>query len=254
MCLALIALNASARYPLLIIGNRDEAHARETADLHWWQHPSNIIAGRDLIAGGTWLGMSRSGQFGLVTNYREQSSQVTAKSRGQLLGNFLAGRKDALAYAGEVDYEDYAGFNLLIGQFDKQCAYLTNRSDERARALGPGVHALSNALLDTPWPKLIRVREAVADWLETDHADPEELFAPLRDTRQSAEPDTPEVDLPEQALRALTAPFIVSPQYGTRSTSLVLVEPDGAAQFLERRFAPDGSQIGQSEERFRIER
>ncbi|MEM7279328.1 MAG: NRDE family protein [Pseudomonadota bacterium] len=253
MCLALIALNASARYPLLIIGNRDEAHARDTANLHWWQEPPGIIAGRDLIAGGTWLGISRSGQFGLVTNYREQPSQVAAKSRGQLLGSFLTGSNDPLAYADKVTYEDYAGFNLLIGQFNKRCAYLTNRSDERTRTLGSGIHALSNALLDTPWPKLVRVREAVADWLETDHADPEALFAPLRDTRQSAEPDTPDVDLPEQALRALTAPFIVSPEYGTRSTSLVLVEPDGAAQFLERRFAPDGSQSGQSEEHFRIE-
>lgn len=252
MCLALIALNASADYPLLIIGNRDEAHARETADLHWWQDPADIVAGRDQVAGGTWLGISRNGQFGLVTNYREHTKSVAPESRGELLSNFLAGRKDALAYSADVAYEDYAGFNLLIGQFGRGCAYLSNRSENRVRELGPGIHALSNALLDTPWPKLVRVREAVANWLETKNADPEELFAPLRDMRQSAEPDTPELDLPERAHRALTAPFIVSPDYGTRSTSLVLVDPNGAAHFLERRFAPDGSQSGQSEERFNL--
>lgn len=253
MCLALLALNTSARYPLLMIGNRDESYTRTTDDLHWWQDYPQVLAGRDGVAGGTWYGVTRQGRFGLVTNFREPQRYEPRLSRGQLLADYLCGTSAADAYAGSVRLEDYAGFNLLVGQFGADTVYLSNRASEAMRVLPDGVHALSNALLDTPWPKLLRVRTAVSGWLASDSDNLDSLFEPLADTRQSAVGDTPELDLPDPLHRALTAPFISGDTYGTRSTSLTVISNDLKARCIERRFGPGGTLSGESSQAFSVE-
>ncbi|MEL7536342.1 MAG: NRDE family protein [Pseudomonadota bacterium] len=253
MCLALVALNAAPELPFLMIGNRDEFHARPTAAADWWADQPGLLAGRDLTAGGTWYGLTRHGRFGLITNFREKADGVAHRSRGALLADFLAGTEPAETYANNIDGDAYAGFNLLIGGAPDDAFYVSNRSDDPVRPLSPGIHAVSNALLDTPWPKLLHVRGAVADWLASGAAEPEQLFGPLRDSTQANEGDTPELDLPPGWHRALTAPFIIGEDYGTRSTSLAWVRPDGRARYVERRYRPDGNVSGQTRETFSLE-
>ncbi|MEM1264272.1 MAG: NRDE family protein [Pseudomonadota bacterium] len=252
MCLALIALNATPELPFLMIGNRDEFHARPTAPARWWQAHPELLAGRDEVAGGTWYGLTRNGRFGLVTNFRERSDAEPARSRGQLLTDFLNGTESAETYAERIELSAYAGFNLLIGTGPKRAFYVSNRADEPIRHLGSGVHAVSNALLDTPWPKLLHVKGAVSDWLDDGAAEPEQLFSPLRDMTQANVGDTPELDLPAGWHQALTAPFIIGEQYGTRSTSLAWIRPDGRARYMERRYRPNGSVSGETRETFTL--
>ena len=252
MCLALVALSAAPELPFLMIGNRDEFHARPTAAADWWQDHPDLLAGRDASAGGTWYGLTRHGRFGLVTNFREKAATTPRQSRGMLLADFLTGSVSAGAYAEALALDDYAGFNLLIGTSPDDAVYVSNRAQAPVRALTPGVHAVSNALLDTPWPKLLHVRRAVSDWLADGAVEPEQLFGPLRDMTQANEPDTPELDLPPGWHRALTAPFIIGENYGTRSTSLAWVRPDGRARYIERRYRPDGVSSGETRETFRL--
>ena len=252
MCLALVALHAAPELPFLMIGNRDEFHARPTAAADWWQEHPALLAGRDMTAGGTWYGLTRQGRFGLVTNFREAAATAPRESRGQLLAEFLTGDQSASGYAEALDLSSYAGFNLLIGTSPDDAVYVSNRADEPIRPLQPGVHAVSNALLDTPWPKLVHVRSSVSDWLAAGAAEPEQLFGPLRDMTQANEPDTPELDLPPGWHRALTAPFIIGADYGTRSTSLAWIRPDGRARYVERRYRPDGNVTGETRETFRL--
>ncbi len=254
MCLALVALHAAPELPLLMIGNRDEFHARPTAAADWWQDAPDLLAGRDQTAGGTWYGITRSGRFGLVTNFRERPMANPARSRGALLADFLTAAGSAADYAEHIRLSDYAGFNLLIGTSAADSVYVSNRADDPIRVLAPGIHAVSNALLDTPWPKLRRVRSAAQDWLDGGAEEPERLFEPLRDMTQSNAPDTPELDLPDGWHRALTAPFIIGNDYGTRSTSLAWIRADQRARYIERRYRPDGSVSGESRESFHIER
>ncbi|MEM8982034.1 MAG: NRDE family protein [Pseudomonadota bacterium] len=252
MCLALIALNASPELPFLMIGNRDEFHARPTAPARWWQAQPGLLAGRDEVAGGTWYGLTRNGRFGLVTNFRERTDATSPRSRGQLLTDFLNGTDTAEQYAERIELAAYAGFNLLIGTGPERAFYISNRADDPIRPLGHGVHAVSNALLDTPWPKLVSVKSAVTDWLAAGAAEPSQLFAPLRDMTQANVGDTPELDLPAGWHRALTAPFIIGDEYGTRSTSLAWIRPDGRARYMERRYRPDGTVSGETRETFAL--
>ncbi len=252
MCLAIVAINRSAELPLVMIGNRDEYHERATAGLHWWDDHPALIAGRDLVAKGTWFGASANGKYGLVTNFRESPGAPPRHSRGQLLTEFLNGTSSPREFADEIALGDYAGFNLIIGARDAETLYVSNRAEPVWRVLGDGVHAVSNALLDTPWPKLVRVRDAVTHWLDDPRHDTETLFQPLRDMTQSAEPDTPDLNIEPAINRALTAPFIVGENYGTRSTSLLTMDAAGSCRFLERRFDRAGDSTGDSEATFQL--
>lgn len=252
MCLAIVAINRSRELPLLMIGNRDESHDRPTAGLNWWDDRPTVLAGRDLVALGTWFGVSASGRFGLVTNYREQSDAAPERSRGSLLSDFLDGKQTPQRFSDTLTLDRYAGFNLIVGAIGNETRYVSNRATPNQQVLGDGVHAVSNALLDTPWPKLVRVRSAVSNWLNDPGHDTETLFKPLRDMTQSAEPDTPELNIEPAVNRALTAPFIVGEQYGTRSTSIFMQGADGECRFLERRYDRSGNVVGNSEARFAV--
>jgi len=257
MCLLVIAWQAQPRYRLVVAANRDEYHARPAAPLASWPPPAELLAGRDLQAGGTWLGLDRARRFGVVTNFRElQRARAGAPSRGALIPRYLGATGDAGAAATAAQFftalepqaRAYAGFNLLLTDRDSLW-YGSNRARPFARPLQPGVYGLSNELLDTPWPKLERVRAGFEAWLRTaDPAAPEQLFALLNDRTPAPEGTlTAEGGLPREWQRALSAPFVLHPQYGTRCSTVVLLEGDGRLYLAERRFDAHGEPTGETE-------
>ena len=167
MCLILVAWQAHDDYPLVVAANRDEFFARPAAPAAFWRDAPQVLAGRDLEAGGTWLGVSRERRFAALTNYREGGRQLPdARSRGALVAEFVRGRTHLAAYLAQVaaTAADYNGFNLFVGDGER-LAYYANRGDGRPRWLTPGIYGLSNHLLDTPWPKLASAKAAFAEAL-----------------------------------------------------------------------------------------
>jgi len=284
MCLLVLAWRVHARYRLVVAANRDEFHARAAAPLAKWPPPPQLLAGRDLRSQGTWLGIDRERRFGVVTNFRElQPPRPAAPSRGELVPDYLgtrpgaSGAKPPHEISPGVSDESapdnktrnfvgtparaadflaalepraalYSGFNLLLSDADSLW-YASNRTTPFARELRPGVYGLANESLDTPWPKLRRVRSGFEAWLgQGTSADAEGLFALLAD-RTPAQ-DSPQAHtgaLPSEWARALSAPFVLNPEYGTRCSTVLLLEGDGRLQLAERRFDPDGRLTGQSE-------
>ncbi|HEY7889113.1 MAG TPA: NRDE family protein [Steroidobacteraceae bacterium] len=251
MCLLVLAWNAHPRYRLVVAANRDEYHDRPTAALSLWPPPEEILAGRDLRAGGTWLGIDRRRRFGIVTNFRDLvETPPEAPSRGGLIPGYLRGGSgpgDHLA-ALEGEAAAYGGFNLLLAD-GESLWYASNRGTPFARALSPGVHGLSNERLDTPWPKLLRVRRSFEDWLRAaGSAEGGELFALLADrTPASDDQGLPSTGLSVEWERILSSPFVRNERYGTRCATLVAIEPTGACYLAERRFDPAGVCTGETE-------
>jgi len=271
MCLLVLAWRVHARYRLVVAANRDEFHARAAAPLAKWPPPAELLAGRDLLSQGTWLGIDRARRFGVVTNFRElQPPRTGAPSRGELVPGFLgahgaqpAGRAGDFLAALEPRAPAWSGFNLLLADADTLW-YASNRTTPFARELGPGVYGLANESLDTPWPKLQRVRSGFETWLRNfaatptspheiapdatgSPADMEGLFTLLAD-RTPAQ-DLPPADggaLPREWARALSAPFVLHPEYGTRCSTVLLLEGDGQLQLAERRFDPAGHLSGET--------
>jgi uncharacterized protein with NRDE domain len=248
VCLILFAWQAHARYPLVVAANRDEFHERPTLAADFWLRQPGLLAGRDLQAGGTWLGVTRSGRFAAVTNYREPlvPEAPLERSRGELVTDFLAGRQAPLAHAEALlaSGSSYRGFNLLLGAPDA-LAYVSNRQD-RAQVVSPGSHGLSNHLLDTKWPKVCSGRERLDQLLQKDRIDAEALLDLVTD--RNAVPGDMPLDAGDGEVHQylMNHYFIVSPVYGTRSSTVVLVDNDGAIEFVERRFDPDGAETGTS--------
>ena len=248
MCLLVLAWKHHPRYRLVLAGNRDEFHDRAAAPLGWWQDDPRILGGRDLKAGGTWLGVARSGRFGIVTNYRDLQAPVEgAPSRGQLIPRFLTGATSPKEFLDDSRgaAPRYSGFNLLVGG-SRALYYYSNRGPNAPTSLAPGVYGLSNHLLDTPWPKLTRTRERFTRALHEPEVSIEELFAMLADRTRAADNDLPSTGLPADWERVVSAPFIVNERYGTRCSSVLLVERNGRTVLLERRYDRDGVQSGTS--------
>lgn len=252
MCLLVLAWQAHPRYRLVVAANRDEFHDRPSAPLARWAAPDDPIAGgRDLRAAGTWLAVDTTGRFGAVTNFREPQRPATAApSRGNLIPQYLRSEQtpDRFLACLAPSASHYAGFNLLLAD-GSSLWYATNRSDTFARALAPGIYGLSNGLLDTPWPKLRRVREGFHAWLAADgEQSVAGLFALLADRTQVARSkDLPLTGVDPAWEQVLSAPFVVHPAYGTRCSTVVLVERTGAAYIAEHRFDSHGQLAGSSE-------
>jgi uncharacterized protein with NRDE domain len=239
-----------------VAANRDEYHARAAAPLAKWPPPTQLLAGRDLRAQGTWLGIDRKRRFGVVTNFRElQRTRPGAPSRGELIPRYLGAAhsdRSAAAFftALEAHAQQYSGFNLLLSD-EESLWYGSNRATPFARPLSAGVYGLSNELLDTPWPKLQRVRRGFETWLrQGDPGSPAALFELLNDRTQVAD-DTAlprsGSGLPRDWDRILSAPFVLHPDYGTRCSTVVLLEPGGRLYLAERRFDPRGEPVGETE-------
>jgi len=253
MCLLVLAWRAHPRYRLILAANRDEFHERPSEPLAKWPAPNDILAGRDVRAGGTWLGLDRARRFGIVTNFRElQRPRRSAPSRGRLIPDYLASGMAPEPHLArlETDAPGYSGFNLILGDLE-QLWYASNRLDQFARALPAGIHGLSNEFLDSPWPKLQRVRRNFESWLDgaADVASTEAvpaLLAMLAD-RTPAPEGAASTGLSAEWERTLSSPFVTHPSYGTRCSTILMIEPSGAGVMVERRFAASGEPSGDSE-------
>jgi uncharacterized protein with NRDE domain len=249
VCLLVLAWNAHPRYRLVVAANRDEYHDRPSAPLGRWPSAAEILAGQDLRAGGTWLGIDRGRRFGIVTNFRDlMRAPPEAPSRGALIPSYLTGVSAPGDYltALEPEAAAYGGFNLLLAD-GESLWYASNRGAPFARALSPGIHGLSNEQLDTPWPKLLRVRRAFEAWLRGGGSvDDGELFALLADRTQASEEDLPNTGVSPEWERILSSPFVLNPTYGTRCSTVVAIEPAGACFLAERRFDPSGARSGET--------
>lgn len=250
MCLILVAWRQQAAFPLVVAANRDEFHARATAPAARWPQAPAIVAGRDLVAGGTWLGGSDDGRFAAVTNVREGGAAPGRESRGLLAADFLRAGVSAADYCDAVaaacaDPGRYAGFNLLVGDGRELC-YFSNRGDG-VRRLPPGIYGVSNHLLDTPWPKLASAKAAFASALAALSVPPDAapFFALLADREIVADERLPATGVPLTWERLLSAIFVCSSDYGTRASSVLLQAENGDGHLLERSFAPDGSVCGE---------
>jgi len=247
MCLIVFALRPNHRLPLVVAANRDEFYSRETLPLAPWADAPWIFGGRDLQAGGTWLGVTQDGRFAALTNIREKNrSQLGKRSRGELVADFLRGRQSPADYLAEVarHLDDYAGFNLLLGNLHE--LYYLNSRERQPQKLPAGIYGLSNAALDTPWPKLERCRADLAEALDEHEPQTDALFALLADRQQAADKELPDTGLTLDFERLLSSPFIASRDYGTRASTVLLRHADGSMWLGERRFGANGIYLGES--------
>ena len=236
MCTLLMAYDAHPRYRLVLAANRDEFYQRPTSSADFWQDAPRLFAGRDLVHGGSWLGITASGRIAALTNYREPHATTKhGPSRGSLVKGFLTGQAAAQEYVnGLRERGPYSGYNLVVGDREG-LYYCSNRSDQTVR-LAPGIHGLSNHLLDTPWPKVVRGKEELARVLGSGNFSSEDIFAILADSRQAPDEQLPDTGVGLDLERLLSSIFIKSERYGTRSSSILLVDRDCRATFVERNF------------------
>lgn len=238
MCLIVFALNAHPRYRLLLAANRDEFHDRPAVPAAWWGPGRQVLSGRDGRAGGTWLGLARSGRIAAVTNFRQGEETVPADcSRGLLVTGYLAGDAPPAAYAAAAvrDGARYGGFNLITG--DVTGLYVcSNRGEGRVVHFTGGVHGISNGTPDCPWPKVQAARERLAALLATGAAAPGTLFALMADRTVWPDDSLPDTGVGLERERFLSPLFIAAAEYGTRTTTVVMVEHGGRTTCLERTF------------------
>ncbi|MDJ0793137.1 MAG: NRDE family protein [Woeseiaceae bacterium] len=245
MCLIALALGKVPGYPVVIAANRDEFHARPTQDAHWWPDKPGILGGRDLQAGGTWLALGRNGRFATVTNFRDaQPPQPRHRSRGHLVTDFLDSELAPDAFLATVAEDEYTGFNLIAGTAT-EVAYLSNREDGM-RNLGSGVYGLSNALLDGPWHKVESSKHQLTELIGNNTVNESSLMRLMNDRDRAPVDDIEPDHLDLATAHAISAPFIVLPNYGTRCTTVVLADENGHWSFTERRFDPAGKATGDS--------
>jgi uncharacterized protein with NRDE domain len=231
VCLIAVAWQAHPEHRLIVAANRDEWRDRPAAPAHWWDDHPDLLAGRDLQAGGTWMGITKRGRFAAVTNFRDPSDRrPTARSRGSLVADFLVGRETPASYLRRLSGRaaEYNGFNLLAGD-GRSLLYFGSREGE-ARAVAPGVHALSNHLLDEPWPKVAKARSALGAALGGDDGP---LFAMLSDGTPARDAELPDTGVGIDWERRLSPVLITGDGYGTRASTVLRIT-GGAARFEER--------------------
>jgi len=249
MCLAIFAQNVLPDWPLIVVANRDELHARPSEAARPWAEAPYLLAGRDLQAGGTWLGLTTSGRIALLTNYRETGQRDDlAPSRGRLVEHYLRQEQSAQQYLQALQRPDasYNGFNLLTGG-PSGLWYYSNRLTTQPSQVPEGVTGVSNATLNTPWPKLLRTQHSVSEHLaQTQRPDPARLFEIFRDTTRAAEHELPDTGIGLDREKLLASPFIQNERYGTRCTTIILKHREGYALFYEKRYDAFGSESGNS--------
>jgi len=245
MCLIVFAWRPGHAQPLVVAANRDEFYARPTQPLAQWSDAPQVYAGRDLEAGGTWLGVGADGRFAALTNIRDPGQMPALKSRGELVARFLTGNLSITEYLDEVlpRAGEYGGFNLLLGNGSELWHH--NARDARPRQLAEGIYGVSNAGLNTPWPKLLKARAALGEVL--DDPRPESLLALLNDPQPAPVADLPDTGVGLATETLLSSVFIASPAYGTRASTALIVHADGTRHLVERSFGPHGGHLGEVE-------
>jgi uncharacterized protein with NRDE domain len=233
MCLIALAYQVHAYFPLIVLANRDEFLERPARPAHFWQDKPGILAGRDERAGGTWLGLTTNGRFAALTNHRDlRQPAVQGPSRGQLVVHALEGVLEP------TDERPMDGYNLIHGPV-AALKYRTNILGTE-EFLRPGIHGLSNALLNTPWPKVERLKDAFARLVRNPDPQPERLFDLLLDRSFAPVDRLPDTGLDVTRERELSPAFIAMPGYGTRCSTLVMVDKNGGTLFEERTYQPPG--------------
>lgn len=240
MCTILFAIDSHPDFRLILLANRDEFYDRPTRALaHWTDHP-DVRAGRDLVAGGTWLGITDSGRFAAVTNYRDPAAPRGTRSRGMLTADFLTGKSSPIEYLEGLKAvaTEFSGFNLLVGSIDgskTEAFYYSNRNGDTVE-LSTGIYGLSNAFLDSAWPKVARGKDLLATELRTPVLAPDRLFAILEDDIVAPDDLLPDTGIGHEREKALSSIFIRTPSYGTRSSTVLTVRRNGKIDILERVF------------------
>lgn len=238
MCLIIIATQSHPDYPLIIAANRDEYFHRPTAPLSFWDDQPEILAGRDLQGKGTWLGVTKNGRIAAITNYRDLAEiNPNAPSRGLLVSDFLTSDMGAEDYLNAIENsgKNYNGFNLVVGDIN-QLWWYSNKKNTILQ-IEAGIHAISNHLLDTPWPKIKKTTSRLHDILNTSAPiDPEDIFRLLADTDRPTDAKLPETGVGLEWERILSSVFVFSDIYGTRSSTVILLDTSGNLVFLERTF------------------
>ncbi|HEX7954643.1 MAG TPA: NRDE family protein [Burkholderiales bacterium] len=258
MCLILIAHRADPRYPLVVVANRDEFLRRPSASAGYWPDAPHVLGGRDLEKGGGWLAITTDGRWAAVTNFRDgQAPAPGARSRGALVADYVRGPVRAQPYVQSLDpvMREFHGFNLLAGD-GTSVHYLSNR-DEGTMQLAPGFYGLSNHHLDTPWPKVARGKRGLRSALARDTG-PDRLIESLLDLladRTLADADAlPSTGVSMEWERILSAAFICAPDYGTRASTVLLVDAEGEVHFRERSFGEGGQLVEDRRYRFTLSR
>lgn len=243
MCLIIFAWRPDHATPLIVAANRDEFYARPSLPLAAWPEAPQVHAGRDLEAGGTWLGIGADGRFAALTNIRNPHQPPARKSRGELVARFLTGELPIDQYLADVVGRslEYAGFNLLIG--NRQELWHYNAQETAPSQLTAGVYGVSNAGLDTPWPKLVKAKAALTEVLEDPQ--PQALLALLGDPQTAPFADLPDTGVGLATESLLSSVFIASPTYGTRASTALIVQADGSRVMVERSFGPYGGHLGE---------
>ncbi len=254
MCLVLVVWRVHPDYPCVVAANRDEFHRRPADPAGWWPDKPHILAGRDRLAGGTWFGLNRSGRFAALTNFRgAPPRRAEAPSRGELVASLLD-RTDpvdeGLAFLGRVG-RHYNGFNLIFS--DGERLGIHESEPDAGRVLDPGVYGLSNHLLDSPWPKVLKAKSRLATALE-ELPGTARILDLLRDDQPAADEELPRTGVSLEWERLLSSSFVRSAEYGTRCSSVVTIDRAGEVRFDEWTWDPDGAQTGRVEWRFSAQR
>lgn len=254
MCLILFSFRAHRYFPLVVAANRDEHFNRPAAAAAFWDDHPEVYAGRDLEQGGTWMGINTSGRFAAVTNYRQGRPGAAApRSRGALVRDFLTGNMPASSYMAGIGGDQYNPYSLIAGDLD--ALYFQSNRGSGITGIAPGVHGLSNHLLDTPWPKVTAGMAALTTTLSSDDPDAigSVLFALLSERTPARDTQLPDTGIDRQRERELSPPFILGDLYGTRTSTLLLVHASGDVFVHEKRYGPGGIAQGEDARAFRLE-
>lgn len=235
MCLLLVSYKTHPRYKYIIAANRDEFYKRPASPANFWDDEPNLLAGKDLQAGGTWLGITKEGRFSAITNYRDMKAvKDNAPSRGELVANFLKGSDSPSGFSKELlsSADLYNGYNLLFA--DKQSFNYFSNQTKKLLMLSPGIYGLSNHLLDTPWPKVEKSKKSFKNILNRELVSTEDLFEILSDSSIPPDELLPDTGLGLEIERAVSPIFVKTPLYGTRSSTVVLLDYNGNVTFTEK--------------------
>jgi len=235
MCLIFLSLNNHPKYKLVIAANRDEFYTRKTAPAHFWNDHPEIIGGRDLEASGTWMAMNKNGRIAMVTNYRDPANiNPNAPSRGKLVSDFLLSDLSGPDYLLDVSHhgKKYNGFNLIVGTPDE--LYYYSNYKEGVEKVGSGIHGLSNHLLDTTWPKVVRGKSIFDKQIQTKEIIPNRLFEFLYDQEQAPVDQLPNTGIGLEREKALSSMFIKTKGYGSRCSTVVLIDKENRVSYSER--------------------
>ena len=254
MCILFIAVNQHPDYPLIVAANRDEFFERPTSESSFWSEHPHILAGKDLRAGGTWMGINQQGKLSALTNIRDpQRIASDAISRGELVSDYLQHSPSSEGYLAQIsaNAEKYNGFNLLFGDWND--LYVFNNHTLQSDKLTTGVYGLSNASLNTPWPKTLQGVTQLTEYCQDSQSlESEQLFALLKNQTKAKDDTLPQTGVPIEWERKLSSIFIQSPEYGTRSSTLLLVDNQQQVSWQERTFNNEAQCIAENSYHFAI--